>query len=277
MATYGDGRAGVWAIADLAGRGHLTGRSFDLSEPDDIRRIVADQADYQPDLQPELKAFLGKAYEDLLSTDVYARWARGRRPAAAHPRPDAEPQPEAFPAGLDPGNPLHALAVLERDGVVKGGDPATSEALAAALGIHEAEQADVAAWGEELTAAVPDELRARWLKQGEKLAGIRRDLEETAKMDIPDISHDDQVAHAEAQWRQIGEKTVIPDAHRARLLELLAVKVSAAEVARVLEVTPWTARTYLERLRLDGLAQAVGKGRGAGWVAAQPPEDGDGP
>ena len=85
MAEYGEGQQGVWAIADLSAGGHLTGRSFKLSEPGDIRRIVAERAGHQPDLQPELKAFLGKSYEELLSTDVYARWARGQ--AACHGSP----------------------------------------------------------------------------------------------------------------------------------------------------------------------------------------------
>ena len=181
-----------------------------------------------------------------------------------------------FPAGLDPDNPLHALAVLVRDGVVQSGDDETTDALAKALDIHEAEEASIATWDKELNAAVPDDLRARWLKQGERLEEIRRDLAETAKTPIPDISHEDLVAHADAQWRQIGEKTVIPDDHRTRLLALLTVKISAGNVAQALGVTPWIARTYLERLRLDGLARAVGKGRGAGWIGVQPPQDGDG-
>jgi DNA-directed RNA polymerase specialized sigma24 family protein len=270
MAEYGEGQPGVWAIADRAARAHMTGWGFNLSEPDDIRRIVAERAYQQPDLQPELKAFLGKSYEELLRTDVFARWAADRaapRPADAHPRPDMEP--DAFPAGLDPANPLHALAVLVRDGVVQADDE-TAETLAAALEIHEAEQASVAAWDQELNAVVPDELRTRWLKQGERLAEIRRDLAETAKMDIPDIPHEDQVAYAEAQWRALGEATAIPDDHRAPLLALLVAGTTISEVAATLGVSKWTARTYLERLRTEGLVRLEGERKAARWRLNEP-------
>lgn len=271
MAEYGEGKRGVWAIADLDERGHAAGRGFDLGEPDDISRIVAERADYQPDLQPELKAFLGKTYEELLGTDVYARWARGRA-VTAHPRPDAEPQP--FPGGLDPQNPLHALAVLVRDGAVQADDE-TAGALAKALDIHEAEEASVAAWDKELNAAVPDDLRRRWLEQGERLAETRRVLNETTGMDVPDIPHDDLVAHAAAQWQALGEVTEIPEGARATLLNLLTAGTTIGEVATALEVSKWTARTYLERLRTEGRVRMEGEKRTARWLLNEP-EDGDG-
>ena len=88
MAEYGEGQPGVWAIAELDGR-HQAGRAFNLSGPEDVRAIVRERAHSQPDLQPELKAFLGDSYENLLSTDVYAKWARDQRGPVAHPRPDA--------------------------------------------------------------------------------------------------------------------------------------------------------------------------------------------
>ena len=244
MAEYGDGRPGVWVIADLADRGHLAGRSFDLSEPDDVRRIVAARAHHQPDLKPELKAFLGKSYEELLSTDVYARWARGQdpRPVVAHPRPDITPEPA--PAGAEPGP--GAVAVLADDGL--------------------------AALDEELNAAVPDDLRRRWLKQGERLEEIRRDLEETRKLDIPDIPYDQQVAYAEAQWKIVDESTEIPAEAREVLLGLLADGTTISGAAAALGVSDWTARTYLGRLRYEGLARIDRKGRGARWWSVKPGE-----
>lgn len=250
MAEYGEGRPGVWGIADLAARGHEAGRGFDLSEPDDVRSVVAQRAHDQPDLQPELKAFLNRAlsgmYEELLSTDVFARWARGqdgRRPAVAYPRPDMEPGPMAAEPGPAP------VAVLTDD--------------------------SLAALDQELNAVVPDDLRSRWLKQGERLEEIRRDLAETAKQDIPDIPHDQQVAYAEAQWKALGEATEIPAEARGPLLSLLAAGTTISEVASTLGVSKWTARTYLERLRTERLVRMEGEKRTARWLLNQP-EGGDG-
>jgi len=275
MATYGEGHGGVWVVAELGGEQHI-GRTFMLKNPPDIARIVADRAHHQPDLKPELKAFLGDSYENLLSTDVYARWARDQQepaPAVAHPRPDAAP--EAFPDGLDPSNPLHALAVAVRDGTVKADDE-TAAALGKALDIHEAEQAAIAAYDREAEDFLDDDMRTRLRKMGERNAETRRIIEETAAASLPDISHDDQVAHAAARWRQVGEGTAIPDDARERLLELLAAGTTARQAGEQLSVTPWVARTYLERLRLERLAHTEGKGRASRWVAGPEPGSGDG-
>src|SRR6185437_7487419 len=116
MSEYGDGYAGVWVIAEVGG-GWQAGRSFKLSEPGDVQRIVAERAHRQPDLKPELKAFLGDSYENLLRTDVYARWARDQRepgPVVAHPRPDA---PAPAPADTAPAAvaTVTALDALDAD------------------------------------------------------------------------------------------------------------------------------------------------------------------
>jgi hypothetical protein len=241
MASYGEGRPGVWMVAEL-GAGHRAGRTFNLKEPADISRIVAERARSQPDLQPELRAFLGKSYEELLSTDVFARWARSSqdgRPVTAHPRPDM-PEP----------GPAKAAAVPVP---VLTGDP-------------------LAAYEREAEDALPDELRARWLRQGERLDETRRILEETAKADLPDIPHEQQVAYAEAQWKALGEETVIPADHQEPMLRLLAAGTTISEVAGTLGVTKWTARTYLERLRGEGRVRIEGEKRTARWLLSEPRE-----
>jgi hypothetical protein len=248
MAEYGEGQPGVWAIAELDGR-HQAGRAFNLSGPEDVRRIVRERAHRQPDLQPEVKAFLGDSYENLLSTDVYAKWARDQQepaPAVAHPRPDAPPQ---APADTAPA-PVATVTALD--------------ALDADMEDHLASLGD-------------DPLRRRWLEQGRRNDETRRILAESAVQPDPDVTHDQLVAHAESRWRQRGEKTVIPDDHRKRMLALLAAgKISAGKIAVELGVTPDTARCYVERLRIEGLARPEGKGRSAGWVAVPQAEDGDG-
>ena len=244
MATYGEGHGGVWVIAETGGDQHV-GRTFMLKDPPDIARIVAGRAHRQPDLKPELKAFLGDSYENLLSTDVYARWAREQgepAPVVAHPRPDAAP--EAAPDGAAPATVVTATSLDAYD--------------------REAED------------FLDDDMRTRLRKMGERNAETRRVLEEAAAVPLPDISHDDQVAHAAARWRQVGEGTAIPDDARERLLELLAAGTTARQAAEQLGVTPWVARTYLERLRLERLAHTEGKGRASRWVAGPEPGSGDG-
>ena len=280
MSEYGDGHSGVWVIAEVGG-GWQAGRSFKLSEPGDVARIVAERAHTQPDLQPELKTFLGDSYENLLSTDVYAKWARDQRGPVAHPRPDAPggPPPDGWPDGLDPSNPMHALAVAVRDGTVQADDE-TAAQLGEALDIHEKEQDTLAAYGQEMEKHMAsldesDPLRRRWIDQGKRNDETRRILAESAAEPLPDIPHDQQVAHAAERWRQLGEGTVIPDEAREVLLRLLAAGTTISEAARTLEVSKWTARTYLERLRGEGLAQIAGSGRGARWLAIPPQDDGN--
>lgn len=275
MSEYGDGHAGVWVIAEVGG-GWKAGRSFKLSEPGDVARIVRERASQQPDLKPELKAFLGDSYENLLSTDVYAKWVRDQQgPAAvvAHPRPDVA----AGPDGLDPSNPLHAMAVLVRDGVVEDDE---NGSLGKALDIHKAQQDTLAAYdreAEEYLASLGDDpLRRRWLDQGKRNDETRRLLAESAAVPDPDVTPEQRAAFTAARWQQLGEGTVIPDEARAVLLRLLAAGTTISEAARTLEVSKWTARTYLERLRTEELAELAGKGRGARWVAPPPETGGDG-
>ena len=243
MATYGEGHDGVWVIAELGGEQQI-GRTFKLKEPPDIARIVAERAHHQPDLKPELKAFLGDSYENLLSTDVYARWAREQ----------GEWRPVRLAAARCPSRPLMAPSRFPF--------AVATETLAA----HDREVEDF----------LDPELRARLQRMDDRNAETRRVLEETAAIPLPDISHEDQVAHAAARWRQVGESTVIPDEARERLLELLVAGTTARLAGEAIGVTPWVARTYLERLRLDGQAQTTGKGRAARWVAGPEPGNGDG-
>lgn len=248
MASYGEGHKGVWAIAELGGD-MQTGRTFLLKEPADLRKLAEERAHQQPDLEPELKTFLGESYENLLSTDVYAKWARDQeeRPVVAHPRPDITPGPAP-----DAAKPQAAPVATATDAL------------------------DHLDWPTE--DALDDPLRARLAELDRKNAAARRMIEETVAMPQPDISPEDRAAFTAARWRQIGEGTEIPGEAREKLLALLAAgKVPASKAAEALGVTPWTARTYLERLRLDGLAHAAGKGRAAGWFAGpEPVAGGDG-
>jgi hypothetical protein len=257
MSEYGDGHAGVWVIAEVGG-GWQAGRSFRLSEPADVAKIVAERAARQPDLKPELKAFLGDSYEDLLRTDVYARWARDRRgPAAvvAHPRPDM-PAPEF--SGTAPASVavLAGLDTLDRELDRKAEDYLS-------------------------TLDAGDPLRARWIEQGKRNDAARRMIAETAAMPEPDVTPEQRAAYTAARWDAEAEQTVIPDDMRARLLALVAGEgISARQAVNELGV-PEASRAkvtwWLNRLRWEGLVTLEGKGRGARWKLTPPPEDGDAP
>lgn len=246
MAKYGDGRKGVWAIAELGGD-MQTGRSFLLKEPGDLRKLAEERAMYQPDLEPELKAFLGKTYENLLSTEPFAHWARDQReyrPAVAHPRPDATP-------GLVPD---HAPEV------VLTADP-------------------LAAYEQEAEDALPDDLRARWRKQGERLAETRQVLAETAAMPQPETTPEQRAAYTRAMWDQEAAQTEIPADMRERLLGLVAGEgISARQAVNELGI-PEASRAkvtlWLNRLRWEGKVRLEGKGRAAKWKLVTPPDGGD--
>jgi len=250
MATYGEGHAGVWVIAETGGEQHI-GRTFQLKDPADIARIVAARAHYQPDLKPELKAFLGDSYENLLRTDVYAQWARDQQepsPAIAAPRPDIMPEPAP---GTEPA-------------------PATVATATGSLDAYDREAEDF----------LDDDMRTRLRKMGERNDQTRRTIAETSAMPEPDVSPEDRAAYTAAKWDREAENTVIPDDMRARLLELTAGEgISARQAVNALgvaEATRAKVTWWLNRLRWEGKVRLEGKGRGAKWKLVTPPDGGDG-
>jgi hypothetical protein len=72
------------------------------------------------------------------------------------------------------------------------------------------------------------------------------------------------------------EAVSIPDAARATLMTLLSREegITTRKAAPLLEVSVWTARIWLERLRSEGVAQVYGLGRAAHWHVPEM-EDGD--
>lgn len=249
MASYGEGRAGVWVVAELGG-GHRTGRTFALKEPADIRAIAEERADFRPVLPESLAAWLGEEYEHLLGTDAYARWAAGREPVtqgapspwAASPAPEAEGQ-------------RAATAVIDREGILATLD-------------QEAER-----YVDELDDG--SDLRKRLAEMKRKNNDTQRFINETAAMDVPELPSGQMEAIAAERWRMIEEATEITGGQRDILAVLLGRGTTISEVMAVLEVTRWEARGLLGRLRGEGLAVIDGKGRGARWRSPAP-ENGDG-
>ena len=97
MATYGEGHPGVWVIAELGGS-HAVGRTFNLEAPPDLRRLAAERAASQPELEPGLIACLGATYAAL----------RNRAPAMAGGPPDGSPA-DAPPPDAPAVDPIDAL------------------------------------------------------------------------------------------------------------------------------------------------------------------------
>jgi hypothetical protein len=110
---------------------------------------------------------------------------------------------------------------------------------------------------------------------GQRTADARRALDETPP--LPEMTPEQRDEIARAEW----SRTVIPDAHRERLMGLVAGEgTTIGAAADELGVEKHTARKYLERLRIEDVIQVEGEKRGARWKLIQRPaaaaEDGDG-
>lgn len=239
MAAYGEGHSGVWAVAELGG-GHHSGRAW-LFTPADAARIAAERAFSQPELHPACREFLGEPYEELLSTDVFAEWARDH--ATTPPKAAAQPQ-DSTPVS-----------------------PATSPAPIVTLNASDIEHLD-------FPMDMDDDTRAKLAAIDEKLGNARRIVAETAAMPKPpEVSREALDALTAERWRQVGEQAQIPEEALPVLLRLLREGTTISSVAEALGVSKWDARTFLEKLRNEGIARVDGKGRGARFRLV---DDGDG-
>jgi hypothetical protein len=263
MASYGEGHAGVWVIAELGG-GHRKGRAWVLGDtPAGHARVVAgiaeERAFSQPELHPACREFLGESYELLLSTDVFAKWARGQ---AEH---DGAPDADEVKDGT--GSPLAAIALAVRDGHVQVAEPATKEALLEGLRIAE----DQALRELDFDMEIDDDTRAKLAAIDAKNNATRQMITDTRAMPKPpEVSPEALAASTAERWRQVGDQAQVPDEARPVLLGLLREGTTASAVAEAIGVSKWIARTYLERLRNEGVAYVDGVKRAARWRLAGP-------
>jgi hypothetical protein len=248
MTSYGEGKPGVWAVAADDNSDQQKFRAWNLDDPADVRRIAAERAASQPDLPAACKAFLGDEYEQLLGSDVYARWAHGQ--TAATP-------PESVPATAQEQE-TQASPVA---------------AATATVGTENLERLDF---------DMDDTTRAKFRALDEKLTRARAILAETEAMPPgPDVPMDKLRESSAERWRQVGEQAEIPTEAIGKLFELLREGTTMSKVAEAFGVKPWTARTWLEKLRGQGTVKITGERRTARWVLCEPepPEtasDGDG-
>jgi hypothetical protein len=252
MATYGEGRPGVWKIERLGG-GQRVGRTWVFSASParhgaEVERIAQERAFAQPELHPDCRAFLGDDYEELLRTDVFARWARAQD----------EPEDEEAPGSPAGPAPAPERAPAGDDGSQAGPEPATSAVAVADDDIFSRMEREL---DEQETAA--------FAALNEKLGGVRRMVEETAAMPRhAPVDPEKLAAVVAGRWRQAGDEAQIPAEALATLLGLLRRGTTIGEVAEACSVKVWTARTWLQKLRDQGTARLEGTGRGARWLTA---------
>jgi hypothetical protein len=261
MATYGEGKPGVWKIERLGG-GLQLGRTWvfhpkPAGHGAEVERIAAERAFDQPEISGACRECLGEPYEALLATEVFPRWARAN--GYADPEPDddetAEPGSPVTPASPESGDGTQAAApaargaVLTEDDGLKGLD-----------------------WEVAMTGRERDKLAAL----DAKLGGVRRMITQTlARPAAPEVPAEALAAQVAEHWRQVGVEAVIPDEARPRLLEMLGAGTTISAVAREFGQKKWTARTWLGRLRDEGVAYVDGERSTARWRLTPPPAEGD--
>jgi len=265
MADYGEGKPGVWKIERLGG-GMRLGRTWVFSASPaahgaEAERIAAERAFDQPELSGACREYLGEEYEELLRTEVFPRWAR------ANGYGDPEPEADADDKTAGDGIPSAAMPP----------GPTGAEATApAAAGTVLAEEDPLRRWEETMG----DRERAMLEGISAKIGGARRMIAETmARPAPPQVAPEVLAERVAENWRQVGAEAVIPEGARPRLLEMLAGGTTIRLVATAFGVSRWTARTWLEKLRGEGVAYVAGTRATARWrlFAATPPGSGAAP
>lgn len=252
MATYGEGKPGVWVVARLGSPGWQAGRAWNLSDPTDIAGIARERAHSQPVLPAECREFLGDEYAALLGSDVYARWARESSPATGDE--PSLPRPRMTPLDPDGGEAASPVAVIDDNPTVR------------------------------LDWDMDDDMKKRFAGLDEKIRRLKQDHAETAAMDTgPDVPQEKLREASEERRRAFAEDTVIPPAVRARLLDLLSgdgmsgrkiTEILAAENPRNPPKRAWV-MGWVNRLQWEGTAYAAGKGPAIRWRLTAERGDGE--
>ena len=236
MATYGEGAKGVWLVTDHTGS-YTAGRTFDLEEPDEIRRLAAERAAMQPALPAGLAEYLGASYQALKARQVSAAWPLPQAAGAAASG-GATPQP--------PVSSGASVAVLDNP----AGDPL-----------------------ERLDFDVPDDLRGPLGDLDAKIANARKVQDEIGQINLPDMPADKIADRARQGWAEIAAASPVPADKRDQLHALLSGDgCSIRSASEALGESVWTVRRWLENLRAAGLVLIAGEGRARRWrLTVQPP------
>lgn len=253
MSTYGQGQPGVWGLIPDQGAAPDLGRAFNLESTEDIEYLVKERAFAQPSLEAGLAEHLGDEYEQLLGSDVFARWARDPDGQGGPFTPTPATIPEDTPGGYsaDPSPAETATAVLDRPGT-QPQDPFTE-------------------WQREMTEQIPG-LHDIVASMGGKFTEAQRLLDATpADPDDDGLQvSPEQMAAATAQlWEEMAAKINIPpDKYKIIVNHLVRGGISARDLATRLGVGKTTATGYLQKIRIQGHAEVTGKGAAMKWVWA---------
>lgn len=260
MASYGEGKPGVWSVA-RNGAGQRTGRTWVFAETPaahgaEVERIAQERAFEQPELPAACREYLGEAYEALLATEVFTRWAHGRDPGEHAPERETEPPAPETPAAT-----------------AEAQDPAPGTVPAVPAAGRKTAVADKDPLEELWKMEMPQDARAKLDALHEKLGGVRETLAETAaRPRPPQVDREALAAHTAERWRQIGEEAQIPEQYRTRLTEMLGEGTTISAVAAEFGVTKPVARGWLQKYRNADAVYVDGKKRGAKWRLGTPPE-----
>jgi DNA-binding transcriptional ArsR family regulator len=124
-------------------------------------------------------------------------------------------------------------------------------------------------------ANVNEEERAHLDALGARLGDIRRAVEENAAAPVPGQRAEDLEERVDEAWRLAGERAEIPEDARPVLTGMLRDGTTIRAVAEKFTLTKYTARTWLEKLRGEGLVYVDGERKAARWRLAPPPGEGD--
>jgi len=247
MAALSEGNLGAWTVTELGGA-QQRGRAW-LLERADSARIAAERAMTQPELDPDLAAFLGEDLQELLATEVFTRWA--------HADDDDVPGDPGFVPVDAPALAQAARDARERPVPAGAGTPGAEDPLR----------------GLDWEAKMNDKEREMLAALDAKNAGTRRMLEETAAMPRPQVPPEVHEAAIAQAWRKVAEEP--PREALGPLLEMLGEGTTIPAVARRFEVKQWKARKWMEWLRVAGAAYVDGERSAARWRLAPPPGEGD--
>jgi hypothetical protein len=230
MTKYGEGNPGVWSVV-LKNVLQAVGRSFKLTEPDDLEWLAASRAAGRPALEPGLVAHLGDLYAGL----------KGHGPVAHGPAREDY----AAAAGATPGSdgPAGHVAVLSDTSL---------------------ENLD---WRMDESALSP-ELRDRMAQLDDKTARARRAAAagDAIEASLPDLPPE-KIA-ARERWDIGAQETgpLPPELHDRLIARMTGGGASAREMSEEMDISRHTVNNALNRLRFEGKARVVGKGRVARWM-----------
>lgn len=258
MTTYGGTAKGVWGFVPEMGAATQMGRTWKLRETEDIDELVNARARHQPQLEPELREFLGDELDQLLGEDVFARWARGQWDRFT-PTTQPTPTPSANADTGTDGDPSPAG---------DGAAVATLDRPAAGPSFDDLERM--------MREEVPglDEMVAGLGGKADQVQRILRDTPDPATI-RPEVTEAQMAAARAVQWQQVADLHEIPQDRFVVIVNaLVSGGKSARELAAILKINKAVTLAYMHKLRLADLVGTNGAGGAAQkwvWKGPVPP------